>query len=101
MTIKELEKNIVFIKELIGILKQEPTSVEDLVFKKYIELESLGKVKKFLQEKGIKTERGTIFQSNDLSDIIVAKPDDVDKLLIKLAYKQYSTNVKLMNRLYN
>ena len=101
MTIDEIERNIVFLKRILSSLKEESKSTEELIFKKYIELESLPKVKSFLQKNGIKTYRGTIYQPTDLSEIIQSQPKGVDENIIKLAHKIFKSNTKIINRLYN
>ena len=101
MTISEIETNIKFLQRILIILKEEPTSTEDIIFKKYVEFESLVKVKLFIQKKGIRTERGSIYQSNDLSDVIRSNPIDVNEDIIKLAQKRLRTNTNLINILYN
>lgn len=69
MSIDEIEKNIIFLTKILSILKEESVSDEDFIFKKYVELESIPKLKLVVQERGIRTKRGSICQSNDLSAI--------------------------------
>ena len=101
MTIEEIEKNIEFLSMIRLKLKEKAQSDEELIFKKYIEFESLPKLKKFIQEKGIRTARGTIYQPNDLSEIIQSKPKCVDKEIAELAHKIFNSNSRIINKLYN
>ncbi len=52
MRIEEIEKNIDFLSRILIELKKESITDDELIFKKYIELESLPKVKLFIQDKG-------------------------------------------------
>ncbi len=101
MTIDEIEKNITFQNKILLILKEEPKSDEEFILKKYIELESIPKLKIAVQEKGIRTPRGTIYQSNDLSAIIQSKPDNINMDIIQLAHKIFKSNSRIINKLYN
>lgn len=101
MYIEEIEKNIEFLTKILAILKEDSNSDEELILKKYIELESLPKLKLFIQDLGIRTERGTIYQTNDLSEIIRRQPSHVNKDVLKLSYKIYNSNSKIINKLYN
>ncbi len=101
MSITEIEKNIKFLQKILALLKQESKSDVEFIFKTYVELESLPKLKLAIQEKGIKTQRGTIYQSNDLSAIIQSKPDNVNLDIISLAHKIFNSNSRIINKLYN
>lgn len=101
MSIDEIEKNIIFLTKILSILKEEYISDEDFIFKKYVELESIPKLKLVVQERGIKTERGTICQSNDLSAIIQSSPNNVNKDIVQLAHKIFKSNSRIVNKLYN
>ncbi len=101
MTIDEIEKNIIFLTKILSILKEESVSDEDFIFKKYVELESIPKLKLVVQERGIRTKRGSICQSNDLSAIIQSNPNNVNKDIVQLAHKIFKSNSRIINRLYN
>lgn len=101
MSIDEIEKDIIFLTKILLILKEEYTSDEDFIFKKYVELESIPKLKLVVQERGIRTKRGTIYQSNDLSAIIQTTPDNVNKDIVQLAHKIFKNNSRIVNKLYN
>jgi len=101
MLIEEIEQNIEFLSELLLNLKKKSKTNEELIFKKYIEFESLPKVKSFIQKKGIKTDRGTIYQSKDLSEIIQSSPIGIDENIIRLAHKIFNSNSKIVNSIYN
>jgi len=101
MSIDEIEKNIIFLNKILLILKEESRSDEEFILKKYVELESIPKLKLAVQEKGIRTPRGTIYQSNDLSAIIQSKPDNINMDIIQLAHKIFKSNSRIINKLYN
>jgi hypothetical protein len=52
MTIEEIENHIQFLQKILILLKEESDSIEEIVFKKYLEFESLSKVKIYVQNKG-------------------------------------------------
>ncbi|PHQ90008.1 MAG: hypothetical protein COB42_05835 [Sulfurimonas sp.] len=101
MSIDEIEKKITFLNKILLILKEESKSDEEFILKKYVELESIPKLKLAVQEKGIRTPRGTIYQSNDLSAIIQSKPDNINIDIIQLAHKIFKSNSRVINKLYN
>lgn len=101
MSIDEIEKNIAFLKKILLLLKEEPKSEREFIFKKYVELESIPKLKLAVQEKGIRTSKSTIYQSNDLSAIIQSRPEDVNNDIIQLAHKIFKSNSRIINKLYN
>lgn len=101
MRIEEIEKNIDFLSRILIELKKESITDDELIFKKYIELESLPKVKLFIQDKGIRTTRGTIYQAKDLSEIIQSTPSHINKDIINFAHKIFNSNNKIINKLYN
>ena len=101
MTLVEIENKIDFLKQVHKILSKKPISTNDLIFKKYIELESIPKVKKYIQAEGIRTSKDTIYQPNDISDIIKSTPDNIDKFLVTLAHNIFDKNKKVVDKLYN
>ncbi|MFV3120476.1 recombinase family protein, partial [Clostridium botulinum] len=52
------------------ILDDEVAPVVELIFKKYLELKSLGKVKKYLDIEGYKTNRNKNFSKQAIKDIL-------------------------------
>ncbi len=101
MSIDEIEKNITFLSKILSLLKEESKSDEEFILKKYVELESIPKLKLAVQAKGIRTPRGTIYQSNDLSTIIQSKPKNVNIDIVQLAHKIFKSNSRIINKLYN
>ncbi len=65
MTIYALEEEIKRLTKIIDLLRIAPSSIEEQIFLKYIELESLPKVKNYLQAEDIKTQRGTIYTASN------------------------------------
>ena len=101
MTLKEIENKIDFFTRAHKALNKKPSSTNDLIFRKYVELESIPKVKKYIQSEGITTPRGTIYQPADISDIIKSTPDDTDKFIVNLAHSIFDKNWKAVDKLYN
>lgn len=52
------------------IIDDATVPIVELIFKKYIDLQSLGKVKKYLDENNIKTNRGKNFSKQAIKDIL-------------------------------
>lgn len=101
MSIHELEEHIEFLQKILTILKEESNLIEEIIFKKYVEFGALSKVKVYLQEKGLKTNRDSIYQSNELSAILQSNPKNVNQDIVKLAHKMFKNNSTLINKLYN
>ncbi len=101
MTISTLEEEIKRLTKIIDLLRLTPSSIEERIFLKYIELESLPKVKNYLQMEGIKTQRGTIYTASDISQIIKDSPANVNTEIVKLAHKIFEKNWKAVDKAYN
>ena len=52
------------------VVDEVTAPIVELIFKKYMELQTLGKLKKFLDEEGYKTNRGKLFGKPALKDIL-------------------------------
>ena len=52
------------------VIDDSTSATIELIFKKYMELQSLGKVKKYLDEEGFKTNRGKSFSKQAIKDIL-------------------------------
>lgn len=68
-------------------LTQEPESVNEQVIVKYIDTGSTGKTKDFVREFGIKSARGTLFSSGDVSKLIKDGANDISPELLAIARK--------------
>ena len=101
MTIFTLEEEIKRLTRIIVLLRTTPSSVEEQIFLKYIELESLPKVKNYLQIEGIKTQRGIIYTVSDIGQIIKDSPANVNTEIVDLAHKIFEKNRKAVDRAYN
>ena len=100
MTLEEIKLKIEFLTDLSNILKSDSLSFEELVFKKYIEFESLPKLHLYLKENGITKPKGTLYQSKDLSSIIQSSPKNVDEKILKLAHEIFKGNLRSVNKCY-
>jgi hypothetical protein len=78
-----LESEIKSLTDKIITLKQEPQNFNEKVLFKYIDTGSTGKTKDFVRSLGVKSERGSLFSSGDVSKLIKDGADDVsDELLV-------------------
>ncbi|MBA6389942.1 hypothetical protein H4J38_04010 [Colwellia sp. BRX10-3] len=85
--IENLELEIKAINDEITTLKAEPQSFNEQVIFKYIETGSTGKTKDFVRSLGVKSERGSLFSSGDVSKLIKAGSEDISAELLAIARK--------------
>lgn len=52
------------------VIDKDKAEIVELIYKKYLELDSLGKVKSYLINEGIKTNRGKDFSKQSIKDIL-------------------------------
>ena len=93
--IANLESEIQAINAEITTLKTEPQSFNEQVVFKDIETGSTGKTKDFVRSLGVKSERGSLFSSGDVSKLIKAGSEDISPDLLDIARK--ITNMKNKN----
>jgi hypothetical protein len=92
--IELLETNIKALSNEITTLKQEPQSFNEQVIFKYIDTGSTGKTKDFVRSLGIKSERGSLFSSGEVSKLIKDGADDISPELLAIARKLVSMKNK-------
>lgn len=85
--IENLELEIKAINAEITTLQTEPQSFNEQIVFKYIETGSTGKTKDFVRSLGVKSERGSLFSSGDVSKLIKAGSDDISSELLAIARK--------------
>ena len=85
--IDTLESEIQSLTEQITTLKNEPQSFNEQVILKYIDTGSTGKTKDFVRSLGVKSERGSLFSSGDVSKLIKGGADDISSELLVIARK--------------
>jgi len=85
--IKTLTLEITSLTDTITTLKQEPQSFNEQVVFKYIDTGSTGKTKDFVRSLGVKSERGSLFSSGDVSKLIKDGADDISPELLAIARK--------------
>lgn len=83
--IEMLESEITALTEQISTLKQEPQSFNEQVILKYIDTASTGQTKDFVRSLGVKSERGSLFSSGDVSKLIKNGADDISPELLAIA----------------
>jgi hypothetical protein len=93
--IEMLESDIVSLTDTIDTLKQAPQSVNEQIIFKYIDTRSTGKTKDFVRSLDVKSERGTLFSSGDVSKLIKDGADDISPKLLAIARKV--VNIKNKN----
>jgi len=89
-----LEADIQVLSDEVCMLKQEPQSINEQIIFKYIDTGSTGKTKDFVRSLGIKSERGSLFSSGDVSKLIKNGADDISPALLVFARKIMSIKNK-------
>lgn len=92
--IAALEAEIIALSDEISTLKQEPQSLNEQIIFKFIDTGSTGKTKDFVRSLGIKSERGSLFSSGDVSKLIKAGAEDISPELLAIARKVVSMKKK-------
>ena len=93
--IETLESKIKSLTEEITTLKKEPQSFNEQIVFKYIDTGSTGKTKDFVRSLGVKSERGSLFSSGDVSKLIKDGADDISSELLAIARKVGSLKNKI------
>jgi uncharacterized protein (UPF0335 family) len=93
--IESLELEIRSITDTINTLKQEPKSFNEQIIFKYIDTASTGKTKDFVRALDVKSERGSLFSSGDVSKLIKDGAEDISPDLLAIAKKV--VNIKKKN----
>lgn len=83
--IETLESEIKSLTGQIITLKREPENFNEKVILKYIDTGSTGKTKDFVRSLGIKSDRGTLFSSGDVTKLIKNGADDISSELLAIA----------------
>lgn len=92
--IAALEAEIIALSDEISTLKQEPQSLNEQIIFKFIDTGSTGKTKDFVRSLGVKSERGSLFSSGDVSKLIKAGAEDISPELLAIARKVVSMKKK-------
>jgi len=92
--IETLESEIKSLTEQITTLEKEPQSFNEQVVFKYIDTGSTGKTKDFVRSLGVKSERGSLFSSGEVSKLIKDGADDISSELLAIARKVASMKNK-------
>ena len=92
--IETLESEIKLRTEQIATLKEAPQSFNEQVIFKYIDTCSTGKTKDFVRSLGVKSKRGSLFSSGDVSKLIKAGAEDISPELLAIARKVVSMKNK-------
>jgi hypothetical protein len=92
--IELLESQIKVLADEITTLKEKPQSFNEQVIFKFIDTWSTGKTKDFVRSLGIKSERGSLFSSGEVSKLIKNGADDISPELLAIARKVVSMKNK-------
>lgn len=101
--IQVLKQEIDLLEELMRNLDINPSSFEEMVFKKYIETESISKVTKFLRENGYKKQGSDgrhSYKSEDIREIILNDKANVPEVLIHFCKTIFNRNRKAVKKYY-
>jgi len=82
-----LELEIATLSDTIVTLKKDPQSFNEQVIFKYIDTGSTGKTKDFVRAQDVKSDRGSLFSSGDVSKLIKDGADDISADLLSIARK--------------
>ncbi len=83
--IANLESEIKALTQTIDTLKQEPQGFNEQIIFKYIDTASTGKTKDYVRSLGVKSERGSLFSSGDVSKLIKNGAEDISPELLAIA----------------
>ena len=83
--IEMLELEIKSLSDNIDTLKQEPQNFNEQVIFKYIDTGSTGRTKEFVRSLDVKSERGSLFSSADVSKLIKNGAEDISPELLAIA----------------
>jgi hypothetical protein len=92
--IENLTLEVKSINDEIATLQAEPQSFNEQIIFQYIATCSTGKTKDFVRSLGVKSERGSLFSSGDVSKLIKAGSDDISPELLAIARKVANTKNK-------
>lgn len=98
ISLLEAEKGEIEIR--VAVLKRVPNSFNDEVILKYIETMSTVKAAEYMKAKGIRSPRGTVYASGDVSTLIKEGAGDVDGVLLRIAREIFTKNSKAVDRAY-
>lgn len=93
--VEMLEIEIVSLTDTITTLQKTPQSVNEEIIFKYIDTRSTGKTKDFVRSLDVKSDRGTLYSSGDVSKLIKDGADDISPNLLAIARKV--VNIKNKN----
>ena len=83
--IENFESEIKAINDQIATLKKKPKSFNEEIIFKYIDTRSTGKTKDFVRAAGVKSERGSMYSSSDVSKLIKDGAGDISSDLLSIA----------------
>ncbi len=95
--IEMLQAEIQSLRDTVATLQTPPTSVNEEIIFKYIDTSSTGKTKDFVRSLDIRSDRGSLFSSGDVTKLIQNGADDIAPELLAIAKKV--VNIKKKNNI--
>lgn len=90
---EELEMRLVALKEV-------PKSFNDEVILKYIETKSTVKAAEYVNAKGTRSPRGTVYAASDVSALIKEGGEEINSVLLRIAQEIFNRNSRAVERAY-
>lgn len=81
-------------------LRRSPGSFNDEVLLKYIETRSTVKSAEYFKAKSIRSAKGTVYSSGDVSALIQGGGEDVDETLLRISRDIFNRNSNAVARAY-
>lgn len=106
-SIEDLEMQLKQLKAIEQKICKPSKNFQDLVFKKYIELESVTKVKEFLDNNGNRKDNGSKYITNDISEILTIKSKvlieelGIDKQIVDYTQALFKNHKSYANKRWN
>ena len=102
MTPTEVNALVNNYKDALRLLQatEKGMTLNQLVFKKYIEVENASLVAKYVRDKNMKAPNGNSIQQTHIKDILESTPDDVSRGAVNIAQSIFSKNQKLAARIW-
>lgn len=102
MTLEEVKALVNSYKDTLRLLQttEKGMTLNQLVFKKYIEVENATAVAKYVRDKHINAPNGNSIQQTHIKDILESTPDDVCRGAINIAQSIFLKNQKLAARIW-
>ncbi len=96
--IKEAELERLECIERVKVLSNQPKNREEKIIISYIEHKTASATIEHLKLEGIKSDRGTVLNSTDITQLILDKSSQVNETLMGIATELYNLNMAKSKR---